>query len=319
MDKQTSKIFQAIRFRIGLVFGVPYEGSARGGSLLSSWSYYVDKHFDRIRVGDLTVDPSMDTGRLYMQRDEIAAWTAKIAEGWDVEMLLPALVSQRADGKFVIIDGQHSNQACILKQGEDFLRDAMVYKGLTIQQEAKLFLAANKHRKPVKPFDNFRVSLTAGDPIAIRVNEEVQALGDDLQVSASPSANRVGAVQALLAMGKTPGMVSRVLRVVSTAWGRDASTWDNIVLRAVAMVLAWPGNWELADDARLIKVLKNGGSPTIWKQNAVRTRKSGGGSASRSTPMALVIVQDYNLGLDRDKTLMTGRPTKASSSAKTAS
>ncbi|MDI9952865.1 DUF6551 family protein [Rhodococcus sp. NM-2] len=274
----------------------------------------MDKHFERIRVADLTVDPSMDTGRLYMQRDEIAAWTAKIAEDWDPEMLLPALVSKRKDSTLVIIDGQHSNQACISKEGPDFLRDTMVYEGLTIQQEAKLFLAANKHRKPVKPFDNFRVSLTAGDAIAIRVNDEVQALGGDLQVAATPSANRVGAVQALLAMGKKPGMVSRVLKVVSDAWGRDASTWDNIVLRAVTMVLDWPGNWELAEDARLIKVLKRGGSPTIWKQNAVRQRASGGGSASRSTPMAKQIVQDYNDGLDREKMLLSGRPKKAPSS-----
>ncbi|MFE3190716.1 DUF6551 family protein [Nocardia sp. NPDC059240] len=273
----------------------------------------LDKHFEQIKVGKLTVDPSMDTGRLYMQREEIAAWTAKITEGWDVEMLLPALVSKRSDGQLVIIDGQHSNQAAILKEGPDFLRDVMVYEQLSIKQEAKLFLAANKHRKPVRPFDNFRVSLTAGDPIAIRVNDEVQALGDDLQVAASPSANRVGAVQALLVMGKTPGMVTRVLKVVSTAWGRDASTWDNIILRAVAMVLTWPGNWELADDARLIKVLKKGGSPTIWKQNSVRTRASGGGSASRSTPMALQIVQDYNVNVDREKTLLTGKPTKTSS------
>ncbi|WP_051179117.1 DUF6551 family protein [Nocardia concava] len=271
----------------------------------------MDKHFDRIKVGKLTVDPSMDTGRLYMQREEIETWTAKIAEDWDAEMLLPALVSKRSNGQLVIIDGQHSNQACIRREGPDFLRDTMVYEGLTIQQEAKLFLAANKHRKPVRPFDNFRVSLTAGDPIAIRVNDEVQSLGDDLQVAAAPSTNRVGAVQALLAMGKTPGMVSRVLRVVSTAWGRDASTWDNIVLRAVAMVLGWPGNWELVDDTRLIKVLKRGGSPTIWKQNSVRTRASGGGSASRSTPMALQVVQEYNLGLDREKMLLSGRPQKA--------
>jgi hypothetical protein len=278
----------------------------------------MDKHYELVRVGSLTVDPAMDTNRLYMQRDENTAWTGKITEAWDVEMLLPALVSKRVTGEMVIIDGQHSNQACIIKEGPDFLRDTMVYEGLSIQQEAKLFLAANKHRKPVKPFDNFRVSLTAGDPIAIRVNDEVAALGQDLQVAASPSANRVGAVQALLAMGKTPGMVTRVLTLVSAAWGRDTSTWDNLILRAVAMVLDVPGNWELADDDRLIKVLKKGGAPAIWKQNSVRLTKSGGGSSSRSMPMAQAIVSDYNMGLDREKTLVLGRSKKVASSSSTA-
>lgn len=276
------------------------------------------KHYQAVRVGDLTVDPTMDTNRLYMQRDENATWTDKIAEDWDVEMLLPALVSKRPDGKLVIIDGQHSNQACIQREGVDFLRDTMVYEELSIQQEAKLFLAANKHRKPVKPFDNFRVSLTAGDPIAIRVDEEVRALGKDLQVASSPSANRVGAVQALLAMARKPGMVTRVLKIVSDAWGRDTSTWDNLTLRAVAMVLDTPGNWELADDARLVKVLRKGGSPAIWKQNSVRQTPSGGGSSSRSMPMAQTIVGDYNMGQDRDKMLTLGRKRAAPSSEKTA-
>ncbi|MQY28464.1 DUF6551 family protein [Nocardia aurantia] len=284
---------------------------------MSNWGNYVDKHFEQIAVGKLSVDPEMNSGRLYMQRDEILAWTAKIAENWDREMLLPALVSKRADGTLVILDGQHSNEACRRVEGDNFRRDAMVYEGLTIQQEAKLFLAANKHRRPVKPFDNFRVSLTAGDRTAVRVDTEVRALGDGLQVAASSSTNRVGAVQALLVMGKTAGMITRVLRIVSAAWGRDASTWDNLVLRAVAMVLAAPGTWELADDDLLIKVLKDGGTPAVWKRNAVRETPSGGGSASRSVPMAQTIVGNYNMGImDREKLLVFGRPKKAVSSSR---
>src|SRR4051794_29613820 len=84
------------------------------------------KQYDQIAVGELTVDPNMDTNRLYMQRDEVAAWTDKIINSWDVEMLLPALISKRADGAMVIIDGQHSNQACIHQEGPGYLRDAMV-------------------------------------------------------------------------------------------------------------------------------------------------------------------------------------------------
>ncbi|WP_432524210.1 DUF6551 family protein [Kineococcus sp. SYSU DK006] len=272
------------------------------------------KYYAAVRVGDLTIDPAMDTTRLYMQREEITAWTEKITENWDLEMLLPALVSKRADGQLVIIDGQHSNQACIQKEGPGFLRDAMIYEDLTIQQEAKLFLAANKHRRPVKPFDNFRVSLTAGDALAIRADQEVRALGNDLQIAASPSPNRVGAVQALLVMAQKPGMVTRVLKIVSDAWGRDTSTWDNLILRAVAMVLNTPGNWELADDARLVKVLKKGGSPAIWKQNSVRQTPSGGGSSSRSMPMAQTIVGNYNMGMERDKMLTLGSRKKAAPS-----
>jgi hypothetical protein len=89
-----------------------------------------------------------------------------------------------------------------------------------------------------------------------------------------------------------------------------------LILRAVTMVLDVPGNWELADDRRLIKVLKNGGSPAIWKQNSVRMTPSGGGSSSRSTPMVQQIISDYNMNLDREKMLLAGtRPRKAANSA----
>lgn len=227
-------------------------------------------------------------------------------------MLLPAIVSRRGTGENIIIDGQHSNAGAVKREGPDFLRDCMVYENLTPQQEAKLFLAANKHRKAVRPFDNFRVSLTAGDEVAIRVDREVRAIGNGLEVSGSPSTNRVGAVQALLALGQTEGMVKRVLFVASQAWGFDQSTWDNLILRALGMLLET--NWGLVDDARLIKTLKNGGTPAIWKQNSVRLTKSGGGSSSRSYPMVQQIVSDYNAGLDRDKMLILKAPRKTAAS-----
>lgn len=268
------------------------------------------KRYEQIPVRRLQVDPDMDTNRLYVQREEITAWTDKIAITWDAEMLLPAIVSKRPDGTLVTIDGQHSNEAAKRVEGPEFLRDVMVYEDLTPQQEAKLFLAANKHRKPVKPFDNFRVAMTAGDELATRVDREVRSLGNDLQVASSPSANRVGAVQALLAMARTEGMVRRVLTIVSKAWGRDASTWDNLILRAVAMVLEVDGNWDLADDARLVRVLRAGGAPAVWKQNSVRMTPSGGGSSSRSMPMVQQIVADYNVNLDRDKMLLVSKGRK---------
>ncbi len=268
----------------------------------------MEKHYEAIQCGELTVDSKMDTNRLYMQREEQTKWTQAIVDNWDAEMLLPAIVSRRSNGTNVIIDGQHSNGGAQVKEGPDFLRDCMVYENLTPQQEAKLFLAANKHRKAVRPFDNFRVSLTAGDTVAIRVDQEVRAVGNGLEISGSPSTNRVGAVQALLALGKTEGMVLRVLTIASQAWGFDQATWDNLILRALGMMLEI--NWDQVDDARLIKILKKGGTPALWKQNSVRHTTSGGGSSSRSYPMVQQIVSDYNDGLDRDKTLLLRAPRK---------
>ncbi|GAA5615382.1 hypothetical protein CP981_04230 [Streptomyces platensis] len=169
----------------------------------------VRKSYAEIRVGDLHVDQSLTSARLFgtntgegagpaAQRKKDIAWTARLTKMWDPFALLPAIVSLREDGLHYLLDGQHSTEVAVDKEGPDFLRDCMVYEGLSAEQEAKLFLPANRDRKAVKPFDIFRVSITAGDPRNTRTLAEVESL--DLGISGSTSANKIGAVQALTSL-----------------------------------------------------------------------------------------------------------------------
>ncbi|WP_327286071.1 hypothetical protein OG974_30210 (plasmid) [Streptomyces sp. NBC_00597] len=305
----------------------------------------VQKTYAAIRVGDLHVDQDLDSAALYgtstgedagpaAQRKKDAVWTARLTKMWDPFALLPAIVSLRDDGRYYLLDGQHSTEVAIEKEGADFLRDCMVYEGLTAEQEAKLFLAANRDRKAVKPFDIFRVSITAGDPRNTRILNEVESLG--LGISGSTSANKIGAVQALTAIavmdekhakrheggsvyplilpeGRTP-LIPKVLRVVEDAWGRNTSTWEGIMLRAVGMVL------DRNPDARLDRLSSKlaGRSKrkvkTVaqWKESSIANTVGGGGSSSRSAPLAKLIVAEYNDGLSdpAEFLVVPGRPDK---------
>lgn len=251
----------------------------------------VKKFYEAIPVGQLKVDPKLDAQRMFNPN-----WAKKLGTMWDPEVLLPAIVSRRLDGDY-LLDGQHSTHVAKEKEGEDFLRDCMVFEGLDSMREAKLFLSANRDRKPVKPYDTYRVELTADDPIAKRIETEVTGLG--LHVSSGTSKDGIAAVQALKAIADGgPGLVETTLTAADRAWGRDATTWDGMMLRAIAMVIN--RNGEKVQIGNLSRVLGKK-AVGLWKDQAVKGTGSVGGSSSRSIPLAANIVTQYN-GLFAEKT-----------------
>jgi hypothetical protein len=262
-------------------------------------------YHEKIPVGRLEVDPSLDAQRIFQR-----PWANKLASIWNPAVLLAAIVSKREDGRYYLLDGQHSTKVAVDKHGPDFERHCMVYEGLTRAEEAALFLAANRDRKAVRPVDNFRVALTAGDELVTRINNEVESCG--LTVTGSTSANQIGAVQAVVAVGtKREGLLPKVLNTLAAAWTKDRTTWDNMAIRAVGMVI--DTNWDTVQLDRLARTLQK--APVgHWKMHAVRMTTSGGGSNSRSLPLAENIVTAYNSGL-RDRKKMLVSPARATEAA----
>ncbi len=245
----------------------------------------VQKKFQPLPVGILAVDDLMDAHQLYGP-----GASSKLGAAWDPDSLLPATVSQRPGGEWFVIRGQRSTRVAEQQEGASFARDCFIYKGLTRQQEARLFLAGHRHLKPVKPFGLFQVLLLAEDTAAVRVEEEVRACG--LMVHGSTSTNRVGAVQALLALAeKRPGLVRRALTAMEEAWGRDKSSWDGIMLRA--MGLLYDTNWDTVEDARMVLTLKRA-TVALWKAETPRT---GAGEGSLALALAEGVRAQYNAPL----------------------
>lgn len=262
-------------------------------------------YHEKIPVGLLEVDPSLDAQRIFQR-----GWANKLASIWNPAVLLAAIVSKREDGRYYVLDGQHSTKVALDKHGPDFPRHCMVYEDLTRAEEAALFLAANRDRKAVRPVDNYRVALTAGDELVARIDAEVLSCG--LTVTGSTSANQIGAVQAVLAVGaRREGLLPKVLNTLANAWAKDRTTWDNMAIRAVGMVI--DTNWDAVQLDRLARTLQK--VPVgVWKMHAVRMTTSGGGSNSRSLPLAENIVTAYNSGLRDPKKLLVS-PARAAEAA----
>ncbi|MCZ4096087.1 DUF6551 family protein [Streptomyces sp. H39-C1] len=247
----------------------------------------VRKYYESIRVSQLRVDPNLDAQRMFQPK-----WAGRLAKIWDREVLMPAIVSRRPDGDF-LLDGQHSTKVALDIEGPDFERDCMVYEGLTKQREAKLFLAANRDRRAVRPFENFVVAVTAKEPEAVTINRDVESCG--LHVSSGTSKNGVSAIQALKVVhgmrDPEDGLVRKTLTTVLDAWGSDPTSWDGMMLRAVAIVIS--KNWETIHLPSLALTLKQ--EPVgRWKDMAILDTVSGGGSQSRSIPLAANIAYEYS-------------------------
>lgn len=247
------------------------------------------KYAGKIRMDQIKVDPAV-------QRMFDPNLANKIEAAWDPMYAGTLVVSKRRNGEYFVLDGQHRLTVALRKEHADFEFDCEIHEGLSTSDEAKLFLRHNKDRKSARPFDNFKVALTAGEPLELKVDAEVRACG--LEVAHSPSANKVAAVQALVRIAqldvKDSGLIEDTLLTCEAAWGRDAATWDGMVIQAVARVIN--KNRDSIDLKRLARILSKN-TVDQWKARAVAVSKGGGGSVSRSNSLAELIVPNYNSGL----------------------
>lgn len=100
---------------------------------------------------------------------------ASIAANFDWRLCTPLVVSRRADGSFAVIDGQHRTLAARLRGMDDLPCCVFTYDSL--EEEAKMFIAANRQRKAMNRLDDFYAALAAADDDALQVQQLVTEAG----------------------------------------------------------------------------------------------------------------------------------------------
>jgi hypothetical protein len=226
---------------------------------------------------------------------------------WDWLMVGTLMVSRRADGSCWIIDGNHRCKVALRVDPDAMLR-CEVYEGLTLQQEAQMFLHYNEGRKNVPAYDSFLVELTAGDDIALRMQSQVHSRGLELDRSGGP--RKVAAVQKcrqIVEMDKAgTGLLSECLMICEAAWGRSTESWDGQVLLGIAKFLThWRGESKRIDRDRLARRI---GTELVfqWKAKAQNELKHSGGSSSRSNPFIRLLAEKYDSGLKKPENRLLG-------------
>lgn len=100
----------------------------------------------------------------------------KIATGWDWRMCLPLVVSKRDDGSLWVLDGQHRLAAALLRGDIPFLPCCVGVYG-SVADEAAMFVAMNRARKPMNRLDDFHAAIASGDGEAIEIAKLITDAG----------------------------------------------------------------------------------------------------------------------------------------------
>lgn len=188
-----------------------------------------------VSIQDLHVDPDA-------QRKLTPGWVKARVSMFDVDQLGYIVVNKRPNGKMYIVDGQHRVELMRAVGWGDQKIHAEVFNGMSQAQEAELFIARND-RKSVSRFDKFRVSVTAGEPVACSIEKIVRDHG--LVISDQAKDGHVNAVDALERVYLGCGIASQqegaialaaALKVVIQAWGKQPSSVNGRVIQALGMV-----------------------------------------------------------------------------------
>lgn len=164
-----------------------------------------------VKLDDIYIDK--------FQRPADERWL-KAREGKvDLAMLGTLIVSDRPrDGKlFSAIDGQHRHELMVRHGMDEWF--AIVFTGLTIEDEAELFTRYQRERRNITPYQRFNAALVAGKPEAKAIDRIVKEEGFSLGQSETP-----GVIKAIVALERIyqedPAQLRMVLGLIRDTWGR---------------------------------------------------------------------------------------------------
>lgn len=205
-----------------------------------------------ISADKLSIDPRV-------QRQIDPRRVAKLAATWDDLMVgvitvshrLPSFTGDAREEEFVILDGQTRWQALRIVCGQGTTTCTMmaqVHSGLTLKEEAKIFLQHND-RKGVTPLDTFRIALVAGErwaesiqEIAARYRWAVAGTGDGSQ----RTFQAVAAAKKIYFSDETGKTLDRVFSVIDAAWPKDRDGVCSETLHGLGGIYANHGGLDTA-------------------------------------------------------------------------
>src|ERR1700685_1634639 len=145
-----------------------------------------------ITLADIKRDERVNT------RPVDLVWVAKKAADFHPEGLGKLIVSRRADGTIIVIDGQ--NRAALCRKagwkgwGGDSRIECEVHVGLTLIEEAGLFSILAGHRS-FTAISKFLAKQTQQDPFTLEIIEIVERNG--YQIASTPGGDTITAVSTL--------------------------------------------------------------------------------------------------------------------------
>lgn len=249
---------------------------------------------ERVPLGGLQVDhsyqPQLDAKRV-----------GKYADNWDRAKAGVVYISERDDGTRYIIDGQHRVGAMIrvYHLTRASMIDALVYRGLTVQREAELWLGFNRDRKQRSAREHFITAVIAKEPEACGIQQVLDSCG--LRVAITASAPGIACVATLRTVYRKggPEVLEEALRVLGEAYPGNGDAWLNEMVRGTAYLVARYGDY--IEHTRLVRCIRTEDPRAIIaKAQMVVAAEIGqrGNQSLLSSAVSKVMLQLWNRGLN---------------------
>ena len=248
----------------------------------------------------MDIDHEVNPGLLDERRAE------HIALNFDPDQVGIFTISERENGRFVVIDGQNRLHALRLMGWDGQKVECHVYRGLTKKREAEIFLGLSETRNH-KHGDRFHARITAGDPVACAIKKSVIAAGYAIErsardggIAATSALEDVYRGKGLKVQGQNPQALDDTLLVVTAAWGQTAQAVSGLMLRGIgAFFLRYDG---VIDRERLVRKLSatKGGPKGLTLRGKGKKDIHGG---TLSIGIADYLTGEYNRGLRGQKRL----------------
>jgi hypothetical protein len=200
-------------------------------------------------------------------------------------------VSLRADGTITVLDGQHRFAALNEMGAGSKGVDCLAYEGLSLAEEAELFRWLNDS-KNLTPRDLFRISVTAGDPVAVAANKALEVRG---WTAEKGKKNTMSAVSTFGVLYERDARAATcAITVLAAAWGPTQPASSALALRGTWMLCKRYEHMAVDWD-RMTRVLTARGQQAAQFTALARGNAAGRG-ISGSDGYADLLVNTYNRG-----------------------
>ena len=187
---------------------------------------------------------------LRVQRDIKEHNLRKLTANFEPALIGVIIVSEREDGSLWVADGQ-TRVAAARANGMTGTITAIVYTGLSLQEEARLFLGHNA-KSSVRALDKLRVSWSADELHALDIERALNAAGFSFRRGSR--LRPAFAAGALIKAHRLTGgaNLERTMRVLNDAWPTDENAAHGVLILSVAQFLDLH---KAVDPERLARIL----------------------------------------------------------------
>lgn len=214
-----------------------------------------------VKLSEILVDP------LY-QRELNQSKVEKILKHWNYDLVNAPKLSMRADGRFYVINGQHTVAALKIHEGKDTPILCKVYRGLTWEEEKDLFIQQNGITSDPTTFEKLRAEFNGGN---VEIRDMVKAAAEaGVQVTFETKGEafaRCKAHSALLSMYKTLPRADYVnaLQLITAAWKGQMESYQAGFIKGMTNIFRkYKGKFRYAD---MVKALEKN-TPSYYIREA---------------------------------------------------